>query len=417
MIRRGIIVGAISALALVAAIVLAFVLNRKSPEDTSSAETPETSSQPEQSGVSEESGEESGEEPAETMVVLTFGRDALPAASLPRTAEVLPGDETVFGKLSGYEGEFPFIAQAFCGERGDCCLLIVYGIEKTGDGCSVRYEWHTVDFRSRAVGGVTDETGEPFVYNPKENNEAGRFALEFDDPEGKKGPYVLYYETESGKKLLQYGEEPDVTARILRQNDRYVVLSLAGEETFYYVIDSDGNTVAELGWDADIAARAPLMFYRDALVCKLDANDDFVYDSVGLLDLKTGETEMLLSVGECLHWTFSADGNTVAVYGKEDDEASLQCFCVSDLPERGTAVAQRIPTEQPVEWAAAVGDSVFCRTSSDENAVLFIRHSSGTGAFAATPLPVSREAEVSFCEDLLVALENGVLTVCFPEKS
>ena len=53
------------------------------------------------------------------------------------------------------------------------------------------------------------------------------------------------------------------------------------------------------------------------MIRKKDADEDFVYDTIGAIDLSTGKYQDLLEVGNSDYWTYFADGSGIAIYDNE----------------------------------------------------------------------------------------------------
>ena len=371
--RTSIIVGIVSLLVLIGAITAAVLLTKKentadSPSEAEPASSEETVSET-NSSAEPEPEQEKG------PVVLTA--DDIPAPTMLFYVDVSPRTDTVFPYLEN-DRECPYIATVCENRDGQCVALVVHSKEQDGDTTRFGCEYLLVDIPHACFGNAVEKPGDPFTYDKNVDTRLGSFGIEYDQGE-KRGPFVLFWEQNGEKKMLLYSEEKDAFARLLRQNDHYLVYSVKNEDiTHYYVIDTKGNTVLDLGWDADITVTAPLTFYKDFLLCKTDTNDDYVYDTVTKIDLKTGESTDLVFVGDREHWTYSPDGALIAVYG-EEAPTGLVCFS-SEALLSGKTYGLHCSEEAPIESIHVIGGCVCGIRSGETKEAFFIYLSEADGA-------------------------------------
>ncbi len=403
--RNAILIGVISLLVLIGTIVAAVMISKNKEDEKPSEDPAEQSEISAESEIPEESEPEEEKDPE--PIVLTS--DMIPDPVNLRSLSI--DDSELAEKFKKIQGEYPVIADVSCSADGQCVAMIVHFAD-FGEKPWVQYEFRFVDIESGTFGKAVPDGWELFSYDRNSDNHNGKFVIEYDNPSEKRGPYVLYYQVGDEKNVLTYGEEQGEYARLIRQNDFYAVYSLNhDDESEYFVIDKAGEIVYELGWDADIAFQAPLMFYHDLLLCKSDTDDDYVYDTVSVIDLKDGSSRELVSVGNCERWTYSSDGSVIAFYGKEKGEDTLLAVYTEDLLNGKTQVFS-YKMKNPIKKVDVIGSSICLATDGEQKEVGYFSHDVKKG-FRTMIVPLlSEDATVSFGYDWAAILDNCTLTIC-----
>lgn len=283
-------------------------------------ETEDSSSESSQESFFDSLPEESSEPVAQNVYMENFFANAseIPAAraDLKKRALTESDPEALRTFCETYTGTFPAIADVICTEK-DCFACAVYEVT---DG-QVLFDWISVDRENGKWKQGQSETPTPYAYDKNAYNQSGSFFLE---PAPASGSYILHYRENGEDRVLFTEEKEDVNARIIRQTDDFAVLSLLkNEERSYLLVDRSGRVISDMDWVADVSMISPLMFGNGVLYCKTDADEDYVYDTVGEIDLQTGEYRDLLTVGNCDYWTYFADGSGIVMYADDHSNAFL----------------------------------------------------------------------------------------------
>lgn len=289
-----------------------------------SEKSAETSFESASSGiVSEESKLEKPD--AFEKLTLSFADILVPRDDLEPEVVYNTENESLTAFVAEYDGSFPAIADIVCAEN-TCFVCVVYDASRSEqeDAYKISYKWFSVD-TSELRFAESNVAPTQYVYEKNEHNSEGYFWIDYEPvSSGTAGPYVVLYHEKGEDRTLFFEEGTTVYARIIRQNDFYAVLSLLEDsERSYLLIDREGKVISELDWVSDISVISPLMFGDDLLYCKTDSNEDYVYDTIGAIDLQTGEYRDLLFVGNSEYWTYFADGSGIAVYGSESTDVNL----------------------------------------------------------------------------------------------
>ncbi len=367
----------------------------------------------ESSTAASESETETSSEVSESPQLPLFSAVLFENVDLPAAREELRAVniyDTESGTLAEfcrtYEGAFPVIADTVCTETV-CFACVVYSVErsKEEEANKVLYDWFPIYTEEEGFGEGSQEAPVPFVYDKNSNNENGYFWIDYEQvSSGTACPYVLLYHENGEDRPLLYEEEAKVYARIIRQNDYYAVLTLLqGTERYYVLVDRSGKTISVLDWVADISVVTPLMFDGDLLYCKTDTDEDYVYDTIGVIDLTTGEYQDLLYIGNCDYWTYFADGSGIAVYGCEEQEQNVfQYYSTSRQTLCSVSVSGLISWLEMVDgllYGITSGDTSSAFVWDPENETLF-----ETEAFSSS-------CRFAFGNRIFSALDEGTLTV------
>ncbi len=320
---------------------------------------------------SEESSEPTVKEPQWKQV--SVSASSIPAARSDLQKRELTETDTDALRTfcETYTGTFPAIADVICTER-ECFVCVVYEVEKQQVLC----DWICVDPLTGEWKQGQDETPTPYAYDKNTYNQNGSFFIE-SDAVGASGPYTLHYRANGEDRVLLREEKDTVYARIIRQTDDYAVLSLLeNEERSYLLVDQSGNVLSKTDWISDTSMVSPLMFGEGVLYCKTDSDEDYVYDTVGEIDLQTGEYRDLLSVGNCDYWTYFASGSGIVMYVGEQSSEFLYFDTASET-------LQTVPLKAPIASLDVTDGCVF-GTLSGEQAQLFVWEAASQRLFDAS---------------------------------
>lgn len=374
------------------------------------------SSQTISGGTSSVGDDESSDDLPKTLYQsFQLSADSLPAMGEHASHTVIQDDDnTMFSQFcEGYTGQFPAIADIVCTEK-ECFVCVVYHVERREDGVSsqVTYSWLSIDVSNPSFGEPLQDAPIAYVYDKNQHNQAGYFWIDYGTAEsGSACPYVLLYHENGEDRPLIIEETAKAYARIIRQCDQYAVLSiLEGNNRYYQLIDSTGKTISELEWISDISVTAPLAFYGDMLYCKTDTDEDYVYDTIGVIDLKDGTYRDLLSVGNCDYWTYFADGSGIAVYGKADGSseaegsvAGFQYYQVSD------GKLQTIAVNGSIEMLEAAESIFYGISGTGDRRHAFVWLAGEEALFESEQY--SAQCRFSFGNTVFAVLDQGVVTV------
>ncbi len=308
---------------------------------------------------SEESSEPTVKEPQWEQVSVSVS--SIPAARGDlRKRELTETDTDALRTFcETYSGAFPAIADVICTER-ECFVCVVYEIAERQVLC----DWICVDPLTGEWKHGQNETPTPYAYDKNAYNQNGSFFIE-STATGSSGPYTLHYRANGEDRVLLQEDKDTVHARIVRQTDDFAVLSLLeNEERSYLLVDQNGRVLSKMDWISDTSMVSPLMFGDGVLYCKTDSDEDYVYDTVGEIDLQTGEYRDLLSVGSCDYWTYFASGCGIAMYVDEHSSEFLYF-------DTATKALQTVPLKAPIESLDLTDGFVF-GTLSGEQTRLFV---------------------------------------------
>ncbi len=337
------------------ALLLASCKSQPQTGESSSLERSEESS----SVSSEESSEPTVKEPQWKRVSMDVS--SLPAArSDLRKRELTETDTDALRAFCGtYTGTFPAIADVICTEQA-CFVCVVYEATEQQVLC----DWICVDPLTGEWKQGQNETPTPYAYDKNAYNQNGSFFIE-SAAVGSSGPYTLHYRANGEDRVLLQEDKDSVYARIIRQTDDFAVLSLLeNEERSYQLVDRSGRVLSEMDWVSDASMISPLMFGDGVLYCKTDSDEDYVYDTVGEVDLQTGEYRDLLSVGNCDYWTYFASGSGIAMYVDEHSSEFLYF-------DTASKTLQTVPLKAPIASLDVTDGCVF-GTLSGEQPQLFV---------------------------------------------
>lgn len=297
---------------------------------------------------SEVTSDESVAEQKKLYSDLTLEAEEIPPVREGLEAELIKDSDnhTLTQFLAGYSGTFPVIADVVCTET-ESFACIVYEATRSDedDGSYILYDWLSIDMEGACFGESASEVPVPYEYEENANNLNGYFWIDYEPvTSGTACPYVVLYHEKDEDRTLFFEEEAKVYARIIRQNDDYAVLSLLeGSERSYLLIDREGNTISELEWVSDISIISPLMFGDELLYCKMDSDEDYVYDTIGAIDMKTGEYHDIMFVGNSDYWSYFADGSGIVAYGDASPDATaLQYYSAAVNELRSIEIGQQI---------------------------------------------------------------------------
>lgn len=311
----------------------------------------------ESSHISDESSEEASSEVTSDESVaeqkklyseLTLTSEDIPPAREDLVVKLIKDSDnhTLTHFLADYSGTFPVIADVVCTETESFACIVYEATRSEDDGGSyILYDWLQINTEDACFGESASEVPLPYEYEENANNLNGYFWIDYEPvTSGKACPYVVLYHEEDEDRTLFFEEEAKVYARIIRQNDDYAVLSLLEDsERSYLLIDREGNTISELEWVSDISVISPLMFGDDLLYCKMDSDEDYVYDTIGAIDMKTSEYHDIMFVGNSDYWSYFADGSGIVAYGgASPDATTLQYYSAAENELRSIEIGQPI---------------------------------------------------------------------------
>lgn len=344
----------------------------------------------------------------------TLSAEDLPANSdLLRTVQILDAENSTLSQFcNSYTGSFPAIADILCTQSG-VYVCAVYQVSRSEEDSSysVQYGWIPVDQTQQTFGALQADAPASYVYDKNKYCQSSYFWIDYGSVgSGIACPYVLLYHTEGEDRPLLVEESSSSYARIIRQCDEYAVLSIrTGDERSYRLVDSTGKILSELEWISDISAVSPLMFHEKLLYCKSDTDEDYVYDTIGVFDLESGEYRDLLSVGNCSNWTYFADGSMIA-FCEENGEVTDQfrCFFAEDES------LHTVTLQGAVEMLEAATGVFYGVTGSDDGRRAFVWSSETSSLFETDAH--SAQSRFSFGERIFAVLDAGTVSVYVPES-
>lgn len=341
---------------------------------------------------------------------------ALSTEDLPEAPESMLVTKTVYAYdndtlahfIYSYRGSFPAIADIICTED-DCYVLAVYCNNFSGEDqeecCEVQYCYVRVDTENRTFGEIVTEAPAEYTYDKNTYNQNGYFWLDYEEAENSDvRPYVVMYRENDTDRTLFFEEGNTSYIRIIRQNDQYAVLSLTdGSNRSYYVINKDGKTIAKMDWIADISMISPLMFDDTMLYCKMDSDEDYVYDTIGAIELESGTYQEIKHIGNYAHWTYTADGGSIIVYNNgQNDPTEVILYLTSE--EKLITV----PFDHPIK-TVSVSASSLCGVLGGDSSYAFLWDSSTQRLFVSEAF--SSDCIFSFGDTFFCALDGQSVTL------
>lgn len=289
--------------------------------ESSVEDSSEESSEPPSGDTSEDTSSE--EEPVlpdpPTYELLNLSAEDFPPAEDLSFAMVNKNsDAALDGFLKAYEGSYPAIADVVYTENS-LQVCVVYDVLEIYGAFQAKYLWYTLDCTNGTLVSPTKERPTAYEYDKNTNNQKGYFWVDYEEAvSGEPCPYVVLYHENGVNTTLCFEETALEYVRVIRQTDTHVVLSVSRrDERYYRILNREGTVIAQLEWISDVSSITPLMFDDKYLYCKKDADEDFVYDTIGAIDLSTGKYQDLLEVGNSDYWTYFADGSGIAIYDNE----------------------------------------------------------------------------------------------------
>ncbi len=280
------------------------------------------------------------------------------------------------------ETALPALISSDFTREGDLCVVIADGYDESSEETVISCRIYRY-LASENNWTLPEEVPELYQFSRDEYLRSGRFEIEYDKDavSGNPCPYVLLYSENgnSSPKVLYYKEKAVEYPRIVRQCDGYAILSLKhGDDRDYAVINKSGEKIYSFSGETELAECYPLTFFSDHLLCKSDTDDDYEYDRLESIDLKTGTKTVLADFGNRSYWTFSADGSFVAAY--ESDKDTECCFCA--VRSDGTGIAAesgRFTFESDVKECTLFGHFMAAEMSSGETCIFDLDDGSSAG--------------------------------------
>lgn len=268
----------------------------------------------------ETSSEEEPEPPAPpTYELLNLSVEAIPPAENLSFVMVNKNIDTALDAfLKTYEGSYPAVSDVVYTEDS-LQVCVVYDVLALYGAFQAKYLWYTFDCTNGTLTSPTKERPTAYEYDKNTHNQKGYFWVDYEEAaSGEPCPYVVLYHENGVNTTLCFEETALEYVRVIRQTDTHVVLSVSRRgERYYRVLNREGKVIAQLEWISDVSSITPLMFDEKYLYCKKDSDEDFVYDTIGAIDLSTGKYQDILVVGNSDYWTYFADGSGIAIYDNE----------------------------------------------------------------------------------------------------
>lgn len=394
------------------ALLLAFSVCACAPEPAGgeSSSGPDVQTSVQESLPAVESGEPSGGEsdendgsfPQKTYGMTDFSVDG---TVFVRSGE--PGrEDPVLGVLPENEISSPYIHNVYLTAERAAVAAVVDKCELSSGVAEVTFRLFRYDEVQETWISCTEEA-EAVPFDKNTNNRDGRFGIEYgkDAVKGKPCPYVVLYYAGNTDKVLYYKERAEEYPRIVRQDDRYAILSLLhGEERDYAVIDAEGNRLYTFIGEDDVFESVPLTFRGDTLLCKTDSDEDFEYDTLEAVDLTSGTRTVLQTFGNCGYWTYSSDGKTVAVYDVDIGGTKLYVCDTDSNTVRSLELTEKAVSVDPAGSALLIGFEDGTRELADP-----------TGYRTPFPIPSGIAPEALLHTDTAVLFADGSsVTVLLP---
>ncbi|MBQ8323993.1 MAG: hypothetical protein IJX82_02445 [Clostridia bacterium] len=336
----------------------------------------------------------------------SFEGNALPAADDATFVLVnKTTDPALDSFLKSYEGTYPAVADTVYTDTALYVCVVYDAIEFYG-AFQAKYRWYTFDPVSGTLGSPVSERPEAYVYDKNSYNQTGYFWVDYETTEsGTPCPYVVLFNENGTNHTLCFEETALEYVRIIRQNDTHVVLSvLRNGERYYRILDRNGNVIAQLEWISDVSSITPLMFDSSYLYCKKDADEDFVYDTIGAIDLETGKYQDLLHVGNSDYWTYFADGCGIAIYDNAEHPDTIMYYATA------TQQLDLYPAKRRVNYLDTFHGTLYGTLQGEEEAHVFLWVNHARSLFQSEE-GYSRDAVLIMGKSGFSVLDNGALTV------
>lgn len=371
----------------------------------------------------EESTEESSAEPSDEPSRETSSEDSRPPEKTgfdlhTLSGKDLPGasdveatlinkttDPTLDAFLRSYSGSFPAVGDMVYTEDG-LRVCVIYSSVPFYGSYQAKCLWYRFDPATGELKDPASKRPEAFVYDKNAYNKNGYFWVDYETIlSGTACPYVVLYNENGVNRTLCFEETALEYVRIIRQTDTHVVLSvLRSGERYYRILDREGRVIAQLEWISDVSSITPLMFDSNYLYCKKDADEDFVYDTIGAIDLSTGKYQDLLTVGNSDYWTYFADGKGIAIYDNVEQPDSILYFAT------GTQTLMSYPAKRRVNYLDTFYGTLYGMLQGEEDSHVFLWNNDTLTLFE------SEEAYSNDCRIVMgihgvAVLDNGVLAV------
>lgn len=373
-----------------------------SEELSSEAPSEEPSEEPSQDTSSE------SEPPVVEPVYEMYSVDSssFPAADdLSFTLINKANDSVLDAFLRSYTGTYPAVGDMVYGNNA-LYICVVYDASFYYGAHQVKYLWYTFDFATGKLISPTSERPAPYQYDKNAHNKNGYFWVDYESTvTGEACPYVVLYNDNGTNRTLCFEETALEYVRIIRQTDTHVVLSvLRNGERYYRILDKEGKITAQLEWISDVSSITPLMFDSDYLYCKKDVDEDFVYDTIGAIDLATGKYQDLLFVGNSDYWTYFADGCGIALYDNVNHPDAILYYATA------TQKLDIYPAKRQVSYLDTFYGTLYGILKGEEDARVFLWANHSKSLFQSEET-YSKDCRLAIGKKGFSVLDGGVLTI------
>ncbi|MBQ9793884.1 MAG: hypothetical protein IJW34_02960 [Clostridia bacterium] len=378
-------------------------VSSESTEELSTEESSETPSQE----PSTDTSSEPDVPPAEPVYELyTLSGTSLPAAGdLTATLVNKSNDPVLEAFLKSYTGTYPAVGDMVYSENA-LHVCVVYESSAFYGAFQVKYLWYTFDFATGKLTSPVNERPKAYEYDKNAHNQNGYFWVDYETTvSGAACPYVVVYNENGTNRTLCFEETALEYVRIIRQTDTHAVLSvLRNGERYYRILDREGKIIAQLEWISDVSSITPLMFDSNYLYCKKDADEDFVYDTIGAIDLSNGKYQDLLYVGNSDYWTYFADGKGIAIYDNADQPDSILYYATR------TQSLVTYPAKRRVNYLDTFFSTLYGTLQGETEAHVFLWNNDA-GSLFETEEAYSSNCRIAIGKKTFSVLDEGVLAV------
>lgn len=307
--------------------------------------------------------------------------------------------------LHSYTGTYPAVGDMVYGNNA-LHVCVVYEALPFYGAHQVKYLWYNFDFATGQLISPSLERPSPYQYDKNVYNQNGYFWVDYESTvSGEACPYVVLYNENGTNHTLCFEETALEYVRIIRQTDTHVVLSvLRNGERYYRILDREGKVTAQLEWISDVSSITPLMFDSNYLYCKKDADEDFVYDTIGAIDLTTGKYQDLLFVGNSDYWTYFADGCGIAIYDNVNHPDAILYYATA------THKLDIYPAKRRVNYLDTFYGILYGTLQGEEDAHVFLWTNHARSLFMSEE-SYSRDCRLAIGKKGFSVLDEGILTI------